>query len=172
MDDSNRGIPESNDRPLIELPPLTPAEHPIGIQVSIGGIVKDKMDDRAVTLLRERGESFLQEIVLEAKGIVTFDQPKLLDPKVRPEDIARALDRVVSRYTQRSGRISKLSRFLHEVPVLLFAVGLTKFSEGLIQWTKIEADASVAKSVAVDAVIGCAATIISLILFFSLGQHE
>jgi len=36
----------------------------------------------------------------------------------------------VNRYAERRGRTSRFWKFLHELPVLLFAVGLTKLTEG------------------------------------------
>jgi len=42
--------------PLIELPPLVAGEHRLGIQVSVAGAVKGKLDESAASLLRARGK--------------------------------------------------------------------------------------------------------------------
>jgi len=38
---------EPEDLPLIELPPLVAGEHRLGIQVSVAGAVKGKLDESA-----------------------------------------------------------------------------------------------------------------------------
>jgi hypothetical protein len=163
---------EPEDLPLIELPPLVAGEHRLGIQVSVAGAVKGKLDESAASLLRARGEGFLEEIVLEAKSITMLDQPKLLDPKVRSEDITRAFDRVVNRYAERRGRTSRFWKFLHELPVLLFAVGLTKLTEGLIDLARSASDPSRTMSIAIDMTVACVAFVIALLLFFGLSQRD
>lgn len=162
----------ANDPPIIELPPLVAGEHRLGIQISIGGAVKAKIEEDASAVLRERGEAFLQEIVLEGKSITTLDQPKLLDPKVRSGDITMAFDRIVNRYAQRVGRTSRFWRFLHEVPVLLSAVGLTKATEGVIELSKGAMDTSRASTVVVDMTVACVAFVVALVLFVGLSQRE
>jgi hypothetical protein len=151
---------------------LVPGEHKLGIQVSIGGAVKGKLEEGAASVLRARGEVFLQEIVLEGKSITTLDQTNLLDPKVRSEDITRAFDRIVNRYAQRGGRSSRFWKFLHEVPILLSAVGLTKLTEGLIELAKTANDPSRTMTVAIDMTVASVAFLLALLLFFGLSQRD
>ena len=170
--DPENGNPASEDLPVIELPPLVAGEHRLGIQVSVGGAVKGKLEETAASVLRARGEAFLEEIVLEGKSITMLDQPKILDPKVRSEDITRAFDRIVNRYAERRGRASKFWSFLHELPVLFFAVGLTKLVEGVIELARVAKDSSKSMTVAIDMTVACIAFVLALSLFFGFSQRD
>lgn len=111
------------------IPPPIIREHTLGIQVTVAELLKGKLEPEAADALQKIGEALLQQVVLEARTIVTLALPNQLDPKPRPEDISRAFERVVSRASRRGGNTSRVSKFFNEIPVVLFAVGLTKLAD-------------------------------------------
>ncbi|MGA7219088.1 MAG: hypothetical protein WBX38_12265 [Candidatus Sulfotelmatobacter sp.] len=161
------------DAPVISsLPPLVSWEHGLGVQVNIGGAVKEKLSESAASLLKARAEALLQEVVLKSRGIATLEQPGVLDSRIRPEDITRAFDRTVIHYAQRGEKKSRFWNFIHELPILLFAVGLTKFVEGALGLMRLRVDPSAVSAVAVDMTVASIAVIVALLLFLGLSQRE
>jgi hypothetical protein len=168
--DPEKERPVREDVPVNDFAPFVAPEHSLGIQVAIGGAVKEKLDGNAASALKSWGESFLHETVLEGRSIATFEQRGTLDPKVRPDDLVRALDRVVLRHASRGQRSSKFRKFIHEVPVGMSAVGLTKFAEGLAELTR-QADRGTTLIV-VDMTEACACFILAFLIAFLLSERE
>jgi hypothetical protein len=150
---------------ISSLPVVTLREQRLGVQVGLGGLVKSKLEEEAAAVLKRRGETFLEEIVLEGQRIAILDQPKVFDAKVSPQNITQAFNRTVNRAAQRGAERSRFSKFVHEAPVLLFAVGLTKFVDGL---------RAIAQKgdVPTDMTIACVSLVLALVMTFFLSQHD
>jgi hypothetical protein len=125
-DSAADSVVESTPSIIDSIPPAVASERKLGIQVTIAGTAKDKLDVDAAKVLQTRGEALLADVVLEGRKLAAQDQPRVLDPKVRLEDIERAFDHTARRFAQEKGNKSRFLRFLHELPILLSAVALTK----------------------------------------------
>jgi hypothetical protein len=136
------------------------------IQVTVAETLKNKLEPAAAEAVQKIGEALLQQVVLEANTIATLDLPGQLDAKLRPGDVTRAFERVVSRFARRGGGSSRFYKFVYELPVVLFAVGLTKLADALRAAVEHQPD------LLVDMAVACISLVCAVSVTFALGQRD